>query len=233
MPEKSGLQFTSSLTKKEYIAALAYLPVHVIGIPSLVAVLVFGVSDLLTLNIIAYSVGTVYMLALLGKFLRRDFDALCDHPVKFIVEIGVSYGIYYLSNFVIALILTTADSLSNPNNGAVIDMAMESGRQMVIMTVVMAPIVEELMFRAGVFGLLRKYNRVAAYAASMILFSVYHIWAYAISDASYWIYVIQYLPVAFLLCRCYERCNSIWGSIGLHMLVNGMSMWALNALSNL
>ena len=31
MPEKSGLQFTSSLTKKEYIAALAYLPVHVIG----------------------------------------------------------------------------------------------------------------------------------------------------------------------------------------------------------
>ena len=24
-----------------------------------------------------------------------------------------------------------------------------------------------------------------------------------------------------------------WGSIGLHMLVNGMSMWALNALSNL
>lgn len=44
MPEKSGLQFTSSLTKKEYIAALAYLPVHVIGIPSLVAVLVFGVS---------------------------------------------------------------------------------------------------------------------------------------------------------------------------------------------
>lgn len=170
MPEKSGLQFTSSLTKKEYIAALAYLPVHVIGIPSLVAVLVFGVSDLLTLNIIAYSVGTVYMLALLGKFLRRDFDALCDHPVKFIVEIGVSYGIYYLSNFVIALILTAADSLSNPNNGAVIDMAMESGRQMVIMTVVMAPIVEELMFRAGVFGLLRKYNRVAAYAASMILF---------------------------------------------------------------
>ena len=50
MPEKSGLQFTSSLTKKEYIAALAYLPVHVIGIPSLVAVLIFGVSDLLTLK---------------------------------------------------------------------------------------------------------------------------------------------------------------------------------------
>ena len=40
------------------------------------AVLIFGVSDLLTLNIIAYSVSTVYMLALLGKFLRRDFDAL-------------------------------------------------------------------------------------------------------------------------------------------------------------
>ena len=29
MPDNSGLQFTSSLTKKEYIAALAYLPVQV------------------------------------------------------------------------------------------------------------------------------------------------------------------------------------------------------------
>lgn len=230
MPGKSTQTFTSSLKKGEYIAALAYLPVHIIGIPAIVAMLLFSVYDTLTLNIVSYSFATLYMLVFLGRFLRRDFDALCDRPVRFIVEIGVSYGIYYLSNLVIAGILLSINSLDNPNNVSIVDLAIESGRQMTIMTVVMAPLVEELMFRAGVFGLLRKYSRVAAYAASMLLFSAYHVWAYAINDPSYWIYIIQYLPVSFLLCRCYERCNSIWGSIGLHMLVNAMSMWAIHAL---
>ena len=230
MPEKSTQTFTSSLKKGEYIAALAYLPVHIIGIPAIIAMLLFSVYDSLTLNIVSYAFATLYMLVFLGRFLRRDFDALCDRPVRFIVEIGVSYGIYYLSNLVIAGILLSLNSSDNPNNVSIVDLAIESGRQMTIMTVVMAPLVEELMFRAGVFGLLRKYSRVAAYAASMLLFSAYHVWAYAINDPSYWIYIIQYLPVSFLLCRCYERCNSIWGSIGLHMLVNAMSMWAIHAL---
>lgn len=231
MPERNIPTFSSHLTKKEYIAAICYLPIHVIGIPGIVAVLLFGVTDALMLNLVGYAFGTLYMLAFLGRFLRRDFDALCSNPVRFIIEIGVSYGLYYLSNLVIATILFAINSIDNPNNSAVIDMAAENGRQMFIMTVVMAPIVEELIFRAGIFGLLRKYNRVAAYAVSMLLFSVYHIWGYAISDPSYWIYVIQYLPVSFLLCRCYERCDSIWGSIGLHMLVNAVSMWAINSLA--
>lgn len=230
MPEKYTPPFTSTLTKKEYIAALVYLPVHIIGVPALVAALLFGVTDTMLLNLVSYSFGALYMLVFLGRFLRRDFDPLCDAPVKFIVEIGVSYGIYYLANIAVALLLIAIGSVDNPNNGAITNMAIESGRQMTIMTVVMAPILEELMFRAGIFGLLRKYSRVAAYAVSMLLFSVYHIWGYAISDAGYWIYVIQYLPVSFLLCRIYERCNSIWGSIGLHMLVNAVSMWTIHSL---
>lgn len=230
MPENRPT-FTSRLTKKEYIAALIYLPLHVISLPALVAVLIFGINDDLTLNLISYAFATLYMLLFLGRFLRRDFDALCDSPVRFIIEIGVSYGLYYLSNFVIVGILVALNRLDNPNNGAVIDMALNNRRQIFIMTVFMAPLVEELMFRAGIFGLLRRYNRPVAYAVSMLLFSVYHIWGYAMGNPSNWIYIIQYLPVSFLLCRCYERCNSIWGSIGLHMLVNAVSMWAINMVA--
>ena len=230
MPENRPT-FTSRLTRKEYIAALIYLPLHVISLPALVAVLIFGINDDLTLNLISYAFATLYMLLLLGRFLRRDFDALCDSPVRFIIEIGVSYGLYYLSNLVIVGILVALNRLDNPNNGAVIDMALNNRRQIFIMTVFMAPLVEELMFRAGIFGLLRRYNRPVAYAVSMLLFSVYHIWGYAMGNPGNWIYIIQYLPVSFLLCRCYERCNSIWGSIGLHMLVNAVSMWAINMVA--
>ena len=47
------------------------------------------------------------------------------------------------------------------------------------------------------------------------------------------LYALQYLPVSWLLCRCYERCNSIWGSIFLHMTINAISIYALSALADL
>ena len=56
---------------------------------------------------------------------------------------------------------------------------------------------------------------------------------FALQDPVYWVYLLQYLPVSWLLCRCYERCNSIWGSIFFHMTVNAVSISALNALSEL
>ena len=89
------------------------------------------------------------------------------------------------------------------------------------------------LFRGAIFGSLRKVNRVLAYTASVLLFSVYHVWGYALTDPIYWIYVIQYIPVSWLLCRCYEKTNTIWGSILLHMLINGVSFAALSALEGL
>ena len=60
--------------------------------------------------------------------------------------------------------------------------------------VYLGPLTEELLFRAGLFGTLRHKNRAAAYAVSMLAFSVYHVWGYALDDPGYWIFLLQYLP---------------------------------------
>ena len=101
---------------------------------------------------------------------------------------------------------------------------------MTAVAVFLAPLVEEPIFRGGVFGLLRRYSRAAAYGASMLLFAVYHLWSYALLDASAWLYLLQYLPAGFLLARIYEKTNSLWSAIFLHMTVNGVSMLAYSAL---
>ena len=44
------------------------------------------------------------------------------------------------------------------------------------------------------------------------------------------IFLLQYIPASLLLARCYERCNSIWGSIFFHMLINAVSFSALSVL---
>ena len=55
----------------------------------------------------------------------------------------------------------------------------------------------------------------------------------ALQDLVYWIYVLEYVPVALLLCRCYERTNSIWSCIFFHMMVNGVAVNTLSALQEL
>ena len=228
--------FSSRMTRGEAIAALLYLPLHVWLLPTLLLSLpaTSGISEL-TLNVIVYITGAVYMLIFVGRFLRRDFDPLCDHLRYCILQIVICYGMMVAFNLILSAVLSLilpADS-ANPNNSAVMEMAGVEYGKTAALAVFLAPLVEEPVFRGAVFGSLRSRSRILAYAVSMLLFALYHVWGYALQDPIYWLYLLQYLPVSWLLCRCYERCNSIWGSIFFHMMVNAISLSALNALSEL
>ena len=228
--------FTSRMTRGEVVAALLYLPLHVWLLPMLLLSLpaTSGISEL-TLNVIVYITGAVYMLVFVGRFLRRDFDPLCDHLRYCILQIVICYGMMVAFNLILSAVLSLilpADS-ANPNNSAVMEMAGVEYGKTAALAVFLAPLVEEPVFRGAVFGSLRSRSRILAYAVSMLLFALYHVWGYALQDPIYWLYLLQYLPVSWLLCRCYERCNSIWGSIFFHMMVNAISLSALNALSEL
>ena len=233
---RTPVNFTSRLSKKETVAVLAWLPVHLWLLPLLLQQLMNrGAMDDVAANVICYTLGVLYMLGLLFPFLRRDFDPLCDRPGYCLLEILGNYGLMYLCNLVIAGLMTVVlgQSGENPNNAGLMEMAGRSWNQMSAMAVFMAPIVEECLFRAGIFGTLRHYKRSAAYLVATLAFSLYHVWAYALVDPIYWLYFIQYVPVSLLLCRVYERTNSIWGSIFFHMLVNYIAMNALKALEAL
>ena len=144
------------------------------------------------------------------------------------------YGAMLLFNMAVSgLLLTFLGDAQNPNNSAVVEMAQVSGGPVAAMAVFLAPLVEEMMFRGAIFGALRHKNRALAYIVGIVLFSVYHIWGYALNDPMAWIFVVQYIPVSYLLCRVYERTDTIWGSLGFHMLVNFVALNALTALERL
>ena len=225
--------FTSRQSVLERILALGWLPIHVLLLPRVIWHF-YPALDTSWLNVAVYGTGAVYMLLTQFRFLRRDFDPLCDRPGYLLLEILVSYGAMLLFNMAVSgLLMLLVDGLENPNNAAVIDMAQTSSGPVAALAVFLAPIVEELIFRAGIFGGLQRVSRLLAYLTCMLLFSLYHVWGYALNDPLAWIYALQYLPVTFLLCRIYERTNSIWGSILFHMLVNFIALNALTMLEKL
>lgn len=234
MTRNPSVEFTSRMSRGETAAALIYIPIHAALLPLLMVIVMLKSNmDMAAVNFLIYVIGVLYMLLLERKFLRREFDSLCDRGLDCLVQVLICYGIMLGLNLCVNVLLTMLPQADNPNNTAVTDMAGIKMGTTTAMAVFLAPIVEELMFRGGVFGLLRRYNRIAAYAGSILLFSVYHVWGYAIDDPYNWIFIIQYFPASYVLCRCYEKTNSIWSSIFLHMLTNAVALKALDMMGEI
>ena len=227
--------FTSRQSGPQLLLALLWLPVHLLLLPRLLWQF-FPQWDESTLNVAVYAVGAVYMLLTQFSFLRRDFDPLCEHPLRVLLEVLVCYGAMLLFNLAVnGILMLILGRGENPNNAAVVDMAVQTGGPITALAIFLAPLVEEIIFRAGLFGGLRRRNRAAAYVLSIAVFALYHVWSYAWAarDPLMLLYALQYVPISYLLCRCYERTNSVWGSILLHMLVNFISLKALLLLEQL
>ena len=223
--------FTSALTKREAIMVLAYLPVHLVLLQlGFTALVERGVLPEARATLLYYVVGFLYMVLSAFGFLRRDFDALIDAPFYCIREILRAYLWMLGFNLILGMLLLLVSGEENPNNQSVMNVYIQDMGSMKAAVVFLAPVVEEMMFRAGIFGLVRRKSRAWAYTLSALCFALYHVVPYAVMEPLYWVFVLQYIPVSLLLARCYERTNSIWCSIFFHMLVNGVSLSALGAV---
>ena len=208
------------------IAAILWLPMHIYGFPWLLLRLFPGFTAG-GLNFWTYAFGAGFLTLLCLGFLRRDFDRLWEQPLYILGQALWGFFLLMAANFLLAILLYAFLPQENPNNQTILDLAKTDRGRILAITVVLAPLVEELMFRGGVFGLLRRWNRRLAYGLCVLAFGLYHTWQYALTDPIFWLYMLQYLPAGFLLCRSYEKTECIWTPILLHMLNNTISLLAL------
>jgi membrane protease YdiL (CAAX protease family) len=212
---------------------MAYLIVHACILPWLINYMTTqGTVSPTEGNFLYYALGAGFMFATCMPFFRRDFDPLCDRPLYCMLEILTGYFSMVCVNFCVsALLLNLLPGSENPNNAAVTELVFEDFGAMKASLMFFTPITEEMLFRAGIFGMMREIKgRRAAYIVSVALFSFYHVWSYAVIDPIYWVYLLQYIPASFLLARCYERTNSIWCPIFFHMMVNAVAVNTLDMI---
>ena len=229
-------EFTSHLEHKEMRAVMVYLLIHVCVLPWIVNYMTLqGTVSATEGNFLYYAMGAGFMFGTCMGFFRREFDPLCDRPIYCMLEILTGYFTMVCVNFCVsALLIQLLPGAENPNNAAVSDLVIEDFGLMKATLMFFTPITEEMIFRAGIFGMVRELKgRRAAYIVSVALFSLYHVWTYAVLDPIYWVYLLQYIPASFLLARCYERTNSIWCSIFFHIMVNSVAVSALDMLQEL
>ena len=69
----------------------------------------------------------------------------------------------------------------------------------------------------------------SAYAVSIALFSLYHVWQYVVmyGDPKLLLSALAYVPVSAALTFCYEQTRSIWPPVFFHMCINALSLAVL------
>ena len=109
--------FTSTLSKREAILVLLYIPMHVALLQLLLSHLAqIGTLSLPTANLLYYAIGFVYMVAAGFGFLRRDFDPLIDAPFYCLREILRAYLWMMCFNLALGLLLMYVSGEENPTS---------------------------------------------------------------------------------------------------------------------
>ncbi len=171
-------------------------------------------------NMLSYLIVFASSLFLMKSEYDRSLDDLNKHKkLYFIIPIlGILFtAIAYLVDYLVSLAVPSTE-----NQTTIVSIMKTNGMiPMIITTVFLAPVVEELIYRGVIFGFTKK-NVALGYIFSIILFVLPHMISTPISNIGTWLLMcVPYLVSAVLLCLIYHKTNfNIYASICAHMLNN-------------
>ena len=125
-----------------------------------------------------------------------------------------------------ALVSRFAPEFGNRNDEAMVRYFGESFPLTAAVTILLAPVTEEIFFRGLLFSGLRRKSRLGAYLVSCLCFACIHVAGYlgTYSPSQFFLALAQYLPAGLILSRSEERTGTIVVPILVHMAINSVSL---------
>lgn len=188
-------------------------------------------------NFISYTVVFIFVIVLCKELFIEDFFKLLKNPKFYFIYITLAailfFGISYLVDVGVTKLVSSllpSDKSSVSQNQAVIEAMLksENGWMICIMTIILAPVIEEIVYRGLIFRLTKKYHVALSYALSIVLFSLPHMISTPIASVGFGIWLLQSIPyvtAALLFCIIYHKSNyNIYSNIFAHIVNNIMAV---------
>ena len=228
---------TSHMNQTERVAGTIFFIVYLLVLP-LLANKLFGIVEVLLdtkisdslANIIYYYVLFAIVLLLFHSFLAHTTSRFLGGVSRAMTTFCMGLLVFYGANELFYRVCNVLfDSRTNLNDTAIAAQVASAPRMTALIVVLLAPFVEEVLFRGLVFGCLKEKSRIFAYILSCALFAFLHVWTAAVSnwDLGYLILMLQYLVPGLVFAWAYEHSGTLWTSILLHMLVNALSLFTI------
>lgn len=234
MAKKGG---SSYMTNLEQGFGGVLLALYLVVLPFVTEPLFRGLETLLGFaltdhmeSVIYYYVLFALTLAVFWVYIGRTTklflsDTLSALRTMFLGLVGF-FGLNELSYRALRLL---TDSYTNLNDVTISAQVSDAPRSTFLIIVLLAPFVEEVLFRGYVFGNIRNKSRAAAYIVSCGLFAALHVWQFAMVEQSLgtFLLMLQYFVPGIIFAWCYEQSGTLWASIIPHALINALAMWSI------
>lgn len=161
------------------------------------------------------------------EIVKQWNDIKQSYLFKTINNIVIAVPIMYIANIAGSLLSAgITGELSTSQNQLLIESLMkELPVLMIVAVTVLAPILEEFIFRLLLFTGFYKYGRWVAYLASAGLFGLLHVFQPIIQgNINEIVMVFPYLFMGIALCYIYERSDNIFIPVIAHGLMNTISV---------
>lgn len=230
---RSG-NLSNQMSRAEIIGGFLYLPLYVIGLQWLLD-LALGALDITlaatTANIIYFLTNFVVIALIFRHYLIASLAKITKHFWFYLQAVVLGFAFYYALAWLLALVFSFLGLVPvNPNDQYVASLAGNNFRLVAVCTILLAPMVEETLFRGLIFGNLHQKSRILAYVLSALLFAVMHVWQYVgdVGWSNTILCAIQYIPAGVALGWTLEKSDTIWAPILVHSLINAVSMGILH-----
>lgn len=173
-------------------------------------------------NMVGYLILAIILGFCLRFYLKEDFLKCKKRPLYLliytVIAFGVFFGITYLVDFLVS------QNAGSSDNQLSIEIMIKNGGAvyMFIAVVLLAPMVEELIYRKTIFSMLEKRHIAISYAVSTVCFTLPHMFTTSFADPGRWFLIMMtYAVSAVLLAVIYHKSNkNVYVSWFVHMLNN-------------
>ncbi|MEG0276464.1 MAG: type II CAAX endopeptidase family protein [Coprobacillus sp.] len=175
---------------------------------------------------------TDFVLLIIVWFIMKDFlkeqfkDFSKNMKDNLIYGCLVGVGLIYAGSFIGGILTMLFGGTDSSQNQAMIEVITKTSPVvMVITTVLLAPILEEFVFRGILFGWAYEINPKFAHIISAFVFAMLHIILALLSgNIAEWVQIFSYFLMSIVLSYLYEKTNNIAVPILTHMINNLITM---------
>ena len=224
---------TAALSHGETVTGLIFLALYLFVLP-LIKAPAFGLAEkLLDLSLSASLENAIYYYLLFAVTIVIFHGYLCRTSRRFLDNLGLACqtvgvglaALYAITELLFRLRAAWLHTGVKLNDSVISAQIRSAPWSTLLIVVLLAPFIEEVLFRGLVSGGLKSRSRAVAYAVSCLLFAFLHVWQFAAvhQDLTYFLLMLQYLVPGLVLAWCYDRSRTLWASLGVHVLANLLS----------
>ena len=176
---------------------------------------------LLLANVVPYVLILLGLFATLIFFRKKIFNSF-RKPYDFLIGLGFGAGIIGISYLYSNVFLEAINIGVNNNQGTFELLVAQYPVACILIFAIVAPIVEELTYRVGLFSFIFRVNKYLAYAVVILIFGLIH-FDFQGDMVIELLNLPNYLIAGFLFCLAY-RFSGLAGCLTAHTLNNLISV---------